>query len=115
MGRSHRVTVDAFGFDFGAAPPLNRVVKPKDELPFRLEPGDQQAEQDLASRQSRPSGSMQDSMMVLKMDLLALAHHAQASCDRAFASGKKSPNQQHFDVFPNGLGGQWCETKVVIL
>src|SRR5215475_5557391 len=104
MGRSHRVTVDAFGFDFGAAPPLNRVVNSKDEFPFRRERGDQQSQQDLTSRQSRPSRSVQDSMIVLKMDLLALAHYAQASCDRAFASGKKSPDQQRFDVFPNGLG-----------
>src|SRR5215510_762199 len=106
MGRSHRVTVDPFGFDFGATPPLDRVVNPKDEFPFRRERGDQQAQQDLASRQSRPSRSIQDSMIALKMDLLAHAHHAQARRNRAFASGKKSPDQQHFDVFPNGLGEQ---------
>jgi hypothetical protein len=109
MGRSHWVTVDPFGFDFGAAPPLDRVINPKDEFPFRRERGDQQSQQDLASRQSSPSRSIQDSMIVLKMDFLALAHHAQASCDRAFASGKKSPYQKHFDVFPNGLGEQWRE------
>src|SRR5262245_7987767 len=80
-----------------------------DEFPFRRECGDQQAQQDLASRQSRPSRSIQDSMIVLKMDLLALAHHAQAGCDRAFAGGKKRPDQQHFDVFPNRLGEQWRE------
>jgi hypothetical protein len=48
-------------------------------------------------------------MIVLKMTLLALAHDAQASCDRAFASGKQSPDQQRFGVFPNGLGEQWRE------
>ena len=98
-----------FGFDFGPAPPLDRVINPKDEFPFWRECGDQQSQQDLASCQSRPSRSIQDSMIVLKMDFLALAHHAQTSCDRAFASGKKSPYQQRFDVFPNGLGEQWRE------
>jgi hypothetical protein len=34
------------------------------------------------------------------------ANNAQASRDRAFASGKKSPDQQRFGVFPNGLGEQ---------
>jgi hypothetical protein len=84
----HRVAVAAFGFDFGAAPPLNRFINPKDGLPFRLESGDQQAEQDLANWQNGPSRLIQDSMMVLKMNLLTCAHHAQASCDGAFASGK---------------------------
>jgi hypothetical protein len=104
MGRSHWVTVDPFGFNFGAAPPLNRVINSKDEFPLGRKCGHQQAQQDLASRQSRPSRSIQDTMIVLKMDLLALAHNAQTSRDRAFTGGEKSPDQQHFDVFPNWFG-----------
>src|SRR5262245_28728240 len=49
MGRSHWVTVDPFGFNFGAAPPLDRVINPKDEFPFRRERGDQQSQQDRKS------------------------------------------------------------------
>src|SRR5215470_11883504 len=67
MGRSHRVAVDTFGFNFGAAPPLDRVINSKDEFPLGCKCGHQQAQQDLASRQSRPSRSIQDSMIVLKM------------------------------------------------
>jgi hypothetical protein len=82
MGRSHRVAVDAFGFDLGAAPPLDRVIDPEDEFAMRRECGDQQLQQDLVRRQSRPSRPIQDSMIVLKMDLLALAHNAQARLNR---------------------------------
>lgn len=105
-GRPHRVAVDAFGFDLGAAPPLDRVINPKNEFAIRRECGDQQSQQDLARRQSSPSRPIQDSMIVLKMDLLALAHNAQASRDRAFAGSQDRSNQQDFGVFPNGLGEQ---------
>jgi hypothetical protein len=43
------------------------------------------------------------------MDLLILAHDAQASRDRAFTGRQDRSSQQDFSALPNGLGEQGRE------
>jgi len=57
-------------------------------------------------RQSRPARQIQDSMIVLKIELMTLAQNVNASRDHAFTPGKKNSDQLCFGVFPNRFGEQ---------
>lgn len=93
-GRTNRGAVDPPGFDFLPASPLGRIVQTHDQFAFRDEDCDNQSQQHLAGFDGRPSRPVQDSIKVLKVLFLALAHHAQASGDGPFAGNQNGPDQQ---------------------
>ena len=85
MRSPDRIAIDAFSFDHLTATPLDGVINPENQFSLRGEGDDQQAQQNLASRHCRPARAIQNPMIVLKVDILALAHNLQARCDGAFA------------------------------
>lgn len=106
MRRTHRITIDAFGFDLGSAPPLNRVIEAENQVARRSESRHQQAQQQATRCQRRPLRPIQHPMIILKVRVIAFARDAQASRDGTLANGKTCADQQRLCVFPNGLGKQ---------
>ena len=102
--RPNGITVDAFGCDPLASPPLDSVIYGKDERARRHKGIDQQREQDARGRPARPSRTVQDAMVSLESALVAQAHHAQHRGDGALARRKNAADEQHLDVLPDGLG-----------
>src|SRR5262245_38122280 len=106
MRGTNRIAVDPFGFDLFPAPSFDGVVDPNHQLAGRGKSSDQQAQQDAARRQGRPSRPIQDSMVTLETLLLAQSHHTQGGGHGAFAGRQNRSDHQDFGVLPNGLGEQ---------
>src|SRR5262249_36383697 len=57
----------------------------------------------------RPSCTVQNSMVVLEMDLITVARHAQTGGNSAFADGQNGSNQKDLGGLPNRFGEQGGE------
>src|SRR5262249_803836 len=103
---ANRIAVDPFGLDLLAAPSFDRVVDPNDQFAAGRKSGDQQAQQDPARAQRRPSRPVQDPMVVDEAFLLAQPHDTQTSGHSSSAKRQDGSDQQDFGMLPDRLGEQ---------
>jgi len=104
MARTHRVAVDALGFDLRPAPAFHRWIQCTDDRPLGHEGLHQELQQRAAQRPARPNRAAEHPMVSLKLSLLAQAHDAQHGRHRAPAGGQDRAQQQHLRVLPDAIG-----------
>jgi hypothetical protein len=85
---SDLIALDALGFDLFSVPSFDRVINSDNHLAFGREGHHQKPQQQPTGLERLPSFSVQNAMKVLKMLLIAFAHHAQADSDCTFARRK---------------------------
>jgi len=119
---AHRIAIDAFRFDtctgrkcrcLGAPASLNRVVQTADDRPRRHKRLDQQPQQRVAQRPTRPGRAVEHAMIGLKLAFVTQAHDTctcrrckcpQHSRDSAPARDQDRAHQQNLRVLPNSVG-----------
>ena len=104
MARTHRIAVDAFGFDFRPAPAFHSWIQRTDDRPLGHEGLHQELQQRTAQRPARPNRAAEHPMVSLKLSFLAQAHDAQHGGHRAPTRCQDRAQQQDLRVLPNAVG-----------
>ncbi|GIW61106.1 MAG: hypothetical protein KatS3mg087_2172 [Patescibacteria group bacterium] len=105
-GRAHRIAVNAPGLDVGSTPMLNRIIDPEDEGAVFSKGAHPQRQQHGCRELGRPSGAIQDAMIVLEGRDLSEPHNTQYTGDGASAQCQERSAGEHLNVPKEGLGEQ---------
>ena len=107
---THRIAVDAQGFDFRTAAPFQGFVDAENQGTIALiQVLEQQHEQDAGRRTGRPYRPVEHLMVAGVVEVVAAAHDAQRRGHGALARGQYRPEQQHLGFPPGRVGKQRCE------
>ena len=104
---THRIAVDAQGFDFRAAAPFQGFVDAEDQRTIALiQVEDQQSQQDACRLAGRPHRPIEHLMITGVVAVVAQSHDTVRRCHGALAGSQYRADQQDLG-FPPGRG---CET-----
>ena len=99
---THRIAVDAQGFDFRTTAPFQGFVDAEDQrtiAPIQVE--DQQSKQDPGHLQGRPCRPVEHVMVAGVVAIVAQSHDTQRRCHGALARGQYGTNQQDLGFPPS--------------
>src|SRR6185295_16201716 len=100
------ITVNAAGGDASAPTPLNGFVHAEDQGPGGPKSLDQLLEQPLCGSQRRPLCPIEDSVVVLEMNCVTQAQHAQDGTDGALTRSQNSSQQEALGIRPDSCREQ---------
>lgn len=87
MARTHRVAIDAACANLQAPAPFNGVIDTNDERAPCGKRGDQQPQQDLSERKTRPDRTTEHTMIFQKTCFAVQTNNAQTGGDGASVGG----------------------------
>jgi hypothetical protein len=102
FARPHRIPIDAFGGDLGAAAPLDGLIQAHDNRVVRRQEGPHQhPEPDPAQGPAGPSGAVEHAVIILKLPLAAQAQHPQDRGDGPLARRQNGAEEQDLGPLPH--------------
>src|SRR5262245_8110385 len=98
----HGITVDTFGGDLFAASAFAGVIKAKDDDTAGDEHRHEEPEEQPTRGERRPAGTIEDTMIRLKVGRCAASHNPENRRDRPLSWSKDGAGHEDFHVLPNG-------------
>jgi hypothetical protein len=102
MRGPHGITVDTFGGDLFAAAAFDSVIKAKDDDTTGDEHCHEEPEEQPTRGERRPDGTIEDTMIRLKVGRCAASHNPENRRDRPLSWSKDGAGHEDFHVLPNG-------------
>ena len=103
MARADWIPIDTLRFYLGSPTPFDGVIQSHDDWPPPGKGADQEPQQKTTRFQTRPSCTIQNPMVILKMLLHTQPHHAQRRGHGSFGGRQDRTRQQNLRMFPNSL------------
>ncbi len=104
LARPHRITIDASGGNLSASSTLYRFINAQNHwLVSWNKQAHQQHQQQATEFSTRPFGTIEHAMIVLKLLLVGASHHAQDGSNRSLSRSQDRSYQEHFGPFPHAF------------
>jgi hypothetical protein len=104
--RAHWIAIDPSGANLAPAAALNRLVDPHDQRTCGREGRQEEAEENAASAQTRPPGSIEHAVGGLEARRLCKTDRTPCRTDHAPTGREERPNDEERDVPPGSTGEQ---------
>src|SRR5918993_2758285 len=110
VGRTHRISVDAFCGDLLAVASLECLLDAHDQrTSFGHERLQHQPQQHATGLQTRPASTAKHSVVTMESLVLVQAHRAQGRADGSASRSEDGACHEYLNVFEDTLGEKWRE------